>query len=323
MAHATHAKHRNALPQLGETRLLTDGGLETTLIFLDGMELPCFASFDLLRTAKGKAHLEAYYRRYAELAAEKGVGFVLDSPTWRASSDWGKKLGYSADALDAINREAIQMLLALRERFEAPGRPHVVSGNIGPRGDGYSPDFLMTEREARDYHTTQIRAFAEEGADMVTAMTMTHTGEAAGVASASAQAGLPVAISFTVETDGRLPTGQELGEAIAETDALSLKVPTYYMINCAHPDHFRDAVSRGEDWTKRIRGVRANASRMSHAELDNAEELDDGNPLEFGREHGELLALLPNLRVFGGCCGTDDRHVNAIADNCCHHRKAA
>ncbi|MEZ5877313.1 MAG: homocysteine S-methyltransferase family protein [Tepidamorphaceae bacterium] len=322
MTQDTNAKYRHNLPQLGDAVLLTDGGLETTLVFHDGLQLPYFAAFDLMRTQGGRKRLEDYYSLYAGIAAEKGVGFVLDTPTWRAHGDWGPLLGYSPEALEKVNRDAIAMLMSLRERFEEPGRPHVVSGNIGPRGDGYDPETLMEADEAREYHSAQVQTFADAGADMITVMTMTHAGEAAGIASAAADAHIPVAISFTLETDGRLPTGQPLGDAIAETDSLSAAPPTYYMINCAHPDHFRDAVSKGESWTRRIRGVRANASRMSHAELDASETLDDGNPAEFGREHGELLALLPNLRVFGGCCGTDHRHVHAVAETCCH-RKAA
>lgn len=311
----TAAPYRAALPQMGDTRLLTDSGLETTLIFHDGIELPHFASFDLLRTRDGRARLEAYFARHAALAAERGLGFVADAPTWRASRDWGDRLGYSAEALDAANRDAVAMMLAIRERFEAPGRPVVVSGNVGPRGDGYAPDRLMTAHEAEAYHAPQIATFAQAGADMVTAMTMTHVGEALGVARAAAEAGLPLSLGFTVETDGRLPTGQPLGEAVEEVDA-SGAAPAYVMINCAHPDHFRAVVAAGGDWTRRVRAIRANASRCSHAELDEATALDDGDPESLGRAYADLMALLPNLRVFGGCCGTDHRHLAAIADAC-------
>ena len=317
------AKYRASLPQIsGDDVFLTDGGIETFLIFQQGIDLPYFAAFDLLRDAAGRDVLRNYYRPFAETAAEAGLGCVLESPTWRANPDWAAKLGYSDRATVAMNHEAIALMQELRRDFETPRSPMVISGCVGPRGDGYVAGEAMTPEQAERYHAPQINAFRRADADMVTAITMTYPKEAIGIARAAAKAEMPVVISFTVETDGRLPSGHSLKEAIAMVDLATGAAPTYYMINCAHPDHFRDAVSKGESWTRRIRGVRANASRMSHAELDASETLDDGNPAEFGREHGELLALLPNLRVFGGCCGTDHRHVHAVAETCCH-RKAA
>lgn len=312
----TNALYRQTLPQLNGRQLLTDSGLETTLIFQDGIDLPCFAAFALLRTRAGRDRLEAYYRIHAEIARLRKRGFVLDAPTWRASADWGNRLGYSAEALAAANREAIEMLLGLRREFDTPDTPFVVSGNVGPRGDGYDPGHRMTAKEARDYHGTQVSIFEEAGADMITVMTMTYVEEAIGLADVAASLGLPAAISFTVETDGRLPTGQTLGDAIAQVDAEAVAPPAYFMINCAHPDHFRDALDTGAGWIRRIGGVRANASRRSHAELDAATTLDDGNPQELARDYAALTRLLPNLAVFGGCCGTDHRHIRAIAEVC-------
>ena len=317
------AKYRDSLPQLGDRMMLTDGGLETTLIFHDGIDLPYFASFDCLKSAEGRKAIDSYYTRYAEIALAKDLGFILDSATWRASSDWGARLGYSPAALDKANRDAIELLYELRERYETPDSPFVISGNIGPRGDGYSPERLMNSAEAEAYHAPQVASFEAAGVDMITVMTMTHVGEATGIARAAAKVGIPVAMSFTVETDGRLPTGETLGEAIAALDSEGEAAPAYYMINCAHPDHFRDAIEQGADWTYRIRGVRANASRFSHAELDEAETLDAGDPKELGQNYADLQALLPNLRVFGGCCGTDHRHIDAMATSCCGHMIAA
>jgi len=124
---------------------------------------------------------------------------------------------------------------------------------------------------------------------------------------------MPVAISFTVETDGRLPSGASLDEAIETTDAATGGYPVYYMINCAHPTHLESAVARAGEWRDRIRGLRANASRRSHRELDESPDLDMGNPEELGREYRELRSVLRNLSIVGGCCGTDHRHVAAIA----------
>ena len=308
-------KYRHCLPQLRGARLLTDGGIEKALTFHEGFDLPLFASFILLKSVEGRRGLRRYYRRYIKVAHGEGLGLVLDSPTWRASRDWGAQLGYDADDLAAANRKAIEMLVQLRTSFEA-GQPFVISGSIGPRADGYPPQTMMTPAEAADYHADQIASFDAAGVDMISAITMTHTGEAMGIARAAAERGVPLTLSFTVETDGRLPSGQPLKEAIREVDADPSGGPAYYMINCAHPDHFRSVLEPGAAWTARIYGLRANASRLSHAELDAAEALDEGDPQELANDYADLLALLPNLRVFGGGDGTDYRHVHAIAKAC-------
>ncbi len=311
----TTAIFRNNLPQAHGEMLLTDGGLETTLIFLQGIDLPHFAAFDLLRTKEGRQQLKTYYRRYAALAAGAGTGFVLETPTWRASRDWGLKLGYSDESLAAINGDAIELMEEIRDEFTGPGTPFVISGNLGPRGDGYVAGHRMAVDEAESYHGAQIAAFAQTSADLITAMTMNYVEEAIGAARAAAAYDMPAVISFTVETDGRLPSGQDLGGAIEQVEAESAS-PAYYMINCAHPDHFRSAVATDASWVHRIKGLRANASRQSHAELDNADELDDGNPVELSQQYRELMGLLPDLTVLGGCCGTDHRHVEAIGHAC-------
>ena len=311
----THAKYRHNLPQLGDTCLLTDGGIETTLIFRDGLDLPFFASFTLLRTQAGQQALRRYYTRYATLARQQNAGLILDSATWRANPEWGALLGYGPRALAQANRNAVEMLFELRDCFEA-AEPFVISGNIGPRGDGYVPDKAMTADVAADYHSAQVAIFDAAGVDMVTAVTLSHAGEAAGIARACAERGIPLALAFTLEIDGRLPSGQPLGEAIEEVDGDPCGGPSYFMINCAHPDHFRAVLDPGADWPKRIRGLRANASRLSHAELDASDVLHDGDPEELARDYAALAPLLPNLRVFGGCCGTDHRHVRAIGNAC-------
>jgi S-methylmethionine-dependent homocysteine/selenocysteine methylase len=308
------ARYRDALPQLGAgAPFLTDGGIETTLIFLEGHELPYFAAFHLLKETAGEAALRKYFGAYAALAREEGVGCVLESATWRASGDWGAKLGYATDALRDANRRAIELLHEIRAEHESATTPMVVSGCIGPRGDGYNPESFMSADAAEHYHRLQAETFRDADADMVTAITMTYPNEAIGVTRAARAASMPVAISFTVETDGRLPNGASLREAIEEVDAATGNAPAYYMINCAHPTHFASVLALGAPWTARIRGLRANASTKSHAELDQATELDVGNPVELARQYRELGALLP-LAVLGGCCGTDLRHLRAIAE---------
>ncbi|MEO3414204.1 homocysteine S-methyltransferase family protein [Roseovarius sp. CAU 1744] len=301
---------------------LTDGGLETTLVFLEGVDLPAFASFPLLNDEKGRAMLKGYFERYLRLAQENATGFVLDTPTWRASQGWAEDTGHTPEQIDRINAKAVQFARDIATEWEARGVPVVVNGVVGPAGDGYVPDHAMSAKEAQEYHARQVVNFATAGADMVSAVTMNYVEEAIGIARAARAAGVPVVISFTVETDGRLPTGQSVAEAIAEVDSATDSAPIYYMINCAHPDHF-SAILDGADWTRRLGGLRANASRMSHEELDNAEELDDGDPQEFGQLHAALMQGLTGIKVLGGCCGTDHRHVQAVGDCCVKGRAHA
>jgi S-methylmethionine-dependent homocysteine/selenocysteine methylase len=269
-----------------------------------------------LRTKDGEAALRKYFGTYAGLAERFKSGLILESATWRASPDWGGKLGYGAKELAAANRKAIALLEEIRAESKGQSGKVVISGCLGPRGDGYSPGKTMSAKDAETYHAAQIRVFEDSAADMVTAITMNYVEEAIGIARAAEKAGMPVAISFTVETDGKLPTGQSLREAIAQVDAAASRYPAYYMINCAHPTHFEPALAEGESWTRRIRGVRANASRKSHAELNESPELDAGNPVEFGLEHAHLKKRFGDLNVMGGCCGTDHRHVEQIAKAC-------
>ena len=304
------------LPQLAGDIFLTDGGIETTLIFHEGLELPYFAAFLLLQDKEGTVALRNYYARHAAVARDNGVGFILESATWRASPDWGEKLGYSSNALNDANRNAIVLLHNLKAEFETDRSPMVISGCVGPRGDGYDPGKLMTPEEAEAYHGQQIGVLAAAGVDLVTAITMTNVNEAIGITRAAQTAGLPVAISFTVETDGCLPTGDSLKEAIGMVDALTDAGPAYYMINCAHPTHFEKQLHSGETWADRIRGIRANASERSHKELDEATELDAGDPVALGEQYRALRRRFPRINVLGGCCGTDHRHIEQICMAC-------
>jgi homocysteine S-methyltransferase len=301
------------LPQLSGGMFVTDGGLETDLIFNHGIDLPEFASFVLIDDPAGKSALVDYYRAYYEIARERGAGFVLDTPTWRANRDWGERLGYDRAGLADVNRRWAERIAAMRDGWSGDGVPVVLSGNIGPRGDGYVPGEQMSAAEAAEYHDEQIATFAGSGIEMVTVLTLNYVDEAVGVARAAEAHGLPSVISFTLETDGRLPSGQRLGEAIDQVDSETGGAPAYFMVNCAHPTHFEGELDGGA-WRERIRGIRANASKMSHAELDEAEGLDDGDPDELADGYVRLRERLPNLNVLGGCCGTDHRHVSAVAE---------
>jgi len=310
------AKYRSHLPQLDDRLFLTDGGLETTLIFSEGLDLPDFAAFTLLDTTDGQAVIRKYFRTYVDIAKRAGTGLVLESATWRANPDWGRRLGYTTDRLNDANRQAIRLLEEIRDEYESEQTPMVISGCVGPRGDGYVPASAMSARDAEDYHREQIDTFAGTAADMICAITMNYAEEAEGIVRAARAAGVPVAISFTVETDGDLPTGQPLQAAIEHVDGATAGYASYFAINCAHPAHFEHVLETGAAWTERVRAVRANASRKSHMELNESPELDPGNPDELGRDYARLATRLARLNVMGGCCGTDHRHIERIAEAC-------
>jgi homocysteine S-methyltransferase len=303
------SNYRNQLPQLDSEYFLTDGGLETTLLFHNGIDLPHFAAFVLLDDPDGTAAMQEYYRSYLDIARRTGRGFILETPTWRANPNWGERLGLDHASLVDFNRRGTEFVDSLRDEYLESGIPIVVSGNIGPAADGYTVGKMMSAEQAAEYHSLQVQTFADSGADMVSAITMTYSEEAIGVVSAAKAAGITVVISFTTETDGCLPDGQTLRSAIEQVDAATDKGPAYYMVNCAHTDHFSHALEDDRAWAQRIGGIRANASRLSHAELDECDVLDDGDPKEFGSLYLKLAERFPGLSVFGGCCGTDHRHI--------------
>jgi homocysteine S-methyltransferase len=290
---------------------LTDGGLETSLIFRQGIDLPFFAAFPLVQQEDGRAALRAYWEPYLALVREAGVPFMVDTVTWRANPDWASKLGYDARALSEANTAAALFAGALATELEDA----TVNGVVGPRGDGYVVGDVMTAEQAEAYHRPQVEALAGARVDQVTGLTLTYPQEAVGLVGAANAVGVPALVSFTVETDGRLPSGHTLRDAIELVDDQTDRSPLGFMINCAHPTHFEGSLVDG-DWLNRVVGIRANASTMSHAELDSAEELDDGNPVDLADRYRQLLDRLPALRLLGGCCGTDDRHLRAISATC-------
>ena len=307
--------YRNALPQLNGEVFLTDSGLETDLIFNEGFDLPEFASFVLVDDARGRGALAVYFRRHADIAVQHGCGVILEAPTWRASRDWGARIGYPAAELRRVNESAAALLSQVRSEYldAAASSPVVISGCIGPRADAYRPAERMGEGEAEDYHSEQIAILAATEVDLVHAMTITYAAEAIGIARAAAGAGIPAVISFTTEIDGRLPDGASLADAVAAVDAATGGSPAYYGVNCAHPSHFASALP-GDLIGARLRSIRANASKMSHAELDESPALDAGDPAELADDYLRLHAEHPSISILGGCCGTDARHVQAIAD---------
>lgn len=310
--------YRNSLPQLEGDFFLTDGGLETTLVFHHSIDLPEFAAFILLDKERriqqniDRNILYDYFSTYAVIAQKNKVGFILESVTWRANSDWAKKIGYSSEQLAEFNRQSIKILELLRANYKNESSKFVISGTIGPRGDGYDPGHIMGIEEAEKYHSTQIDIFRQTNADMISAMTINNSEEAIGITMAAQKARMPVVISFTVGTNGKLPTGQSLKNAIEMVDTATNNGPAYYGLNCAHPTHIDHRLTADGDWMNRVRALRANASMKSHEELDNSKKLDEGNPQELGRQYKALKEKFKKLNVFGGCCGTNHRHIEEI-----------
>jgi homocysteine S-methyltransferase len=305
--------YRAQLPQLSGGLFLTDGGVETDLIFNHGIEIREFAAHTLLSQPREREALARYFRRFLTLAERQSAGFILDSQTWKAHRHWAGSLGADERELHAANRDSIDFIAALRDEFRANTHPVVLNGIIGPQGDAYAPDAAVASRQAEEYHGRQIEWLADTAVDMITAMTFTQSAEAIGFVRAARSAGVPMVVSFTVETDGHLPNGQALRDAIGSVDDATAGEAAYFMVNCAHPDHFFD-VFDDSDWCRRIRGLRCNASRQSHAELDECEVLDDGDANELAAQYGAISEAMPWLNVFGGCCGTDLRHISRIAE---------
>lgn len=299
---------------LNDHLYLTDGGLETTLIFHQGVSLNHFAAFELLNNEAGKQALRKYYTPYLQLAARYRTGFILETPTWRANPDWATKLGYSTDELKALNKQAVTFVKGIAKELGPEGSKILISGTIGPRGDGYKVEHVMTPEESQSYHGLQIESFVSAGADIIEAVTMNYSDEAIGIVRAAQSSAIPVVISFTVETDGKLPNGESLEDAIGRTDKNTGSYAEYYMINCAHPVHFIQVLKKDGSWKGRIKGIRANASTKSHAELDESVSLDAGDKKVLADGYLQLRALLPELKVVGGCCGTDHGHVASICE---------
>jgi len=303
---------------------LTFGGVETHLIFDKGVELREFAAFEVLDDeAAWRALEDEFFFPTMNAALAHGHGMLVDCLVWRASPDYVAKLGRK-EGVAALNRRAVDAARRLVADWRARSGstrescPIVLTADLGPRGDGYKSSTVTADAAAK-YHDAQVRSLADAGAEMLAGWTMTGIAEAVGLCAAAREHGLPIVVSPTVETDGRLPDGSSLGEFIQAVDEASGSYPLFFMANCAHPTHIGPmlAAARRDDpsWLPRFKGLRANASTRSHEELDNSTALDRGDPLDLGRR----VAALKNahdLVVLGGCCGTDVPHLLAIAEAC-------
>lgn len=300
-----------SLPHQSNEIFLTDGGTETWLMYKRGFELPQFSAFHLLNDAGATVAVRDYYRAFAAIAVKLGTPFIFDSLTYRASRDWGRLLGYSDAGLAEMNHKCLDLYREIAAEAGLGADKTVISGCIGPKGDAYKTNEGLTAKGAEDYHGEQIATFKTAGADMVTALTLSATDEAIGIARAAAAAGVPSVLSFTLEKDRKLRSGETLRQAVETVDEATGNAPAYYMINCSHPLDFGPALAR-EPWADRIRGLRANASTLDHGTLCQLGHLEEGDADELAGQYRDLRAAYPSMNVFGGCCGTDHAHVEKI-----------
>ena len=305
-------KYRDNLPQLSGHDMTTQGGMETWLQYVDGFELQYFCFFDLLNNPKAVVALRDFHRKTIEAVLPYGFGVLVEGLHYRASRDWGELIGYSRESLKEINIRGVEFYRDLAKEYETDANPMPLGGVIGPRGDAYDVGRTPDAAEAEDYHTEQIETFKLAGADLITAATFSSVEEAIGITRAAKAVDMPIVVSFYVKNDGRLEGGETMREAVEKVDAATDASPSYYMINCCHPTEFAPALVDC-DWTSRLGGFIPNAVAMEKLSLCTLGHLEDGDPEELGVQMGELATRLPNVHVWGGCCGTDSRHLGQIA----------
>lgn len=310
------AVNHNILPHLSNRVFLTEGGLDTTPIFLQGFDLPSFAPFDLSNERKGFVAIKTYYQEYLQFARDHHMGFILDSPTWRANRYWIQKMGYPDSALIDINKKAIDLMLELREEFRDGMMSVPIGGCIGPCGIGYVKEQVMTVDEAEKYHAGQVEIFSQTPVDFISVIAINYVEEALGIVRAVNAVDIPVVISFSLDKNGKLPSGMNLKEAITLVDKGVNEPPIYFMVHCAHPFHFIADMQGGsvskEPWVKRIRGIRAIATSQNHFEPEVDKECEFEDPVDLAKAYGKLKNQFKHLNIFGSYCGTDKEHLMTI-----------
>ena len=284
-------------PDMRGKLMTTGGGFETWMQYVDGFELRHFCGFELLNDARGLSCLRDYHRKIVEAAVANEFGVINEGLHYRASRDWGDITGYSREGLEEINIRGVEFYRDFVREYASPETPMLIGGAIGPQGD--------------DYHSEQILTFRKAGVDHVTAMTFSSVEEAIGLARAAKSADMPVVVSFIASNRGRLRGGETLEEAITRVDAATGNTPKYYMINCTHPTEFEPGLTPG-DWTLRLGGFMPNAVAMETLDLCKLGHLEDGDPRELGAQMAGLALRFPHINVWGGCCGTDGRHIGEI-----------
>lgn len=294
---------------------LAEGGQETEIMYKFGHDLPHFAMFTLLDQPAAVADMRAMYRRYLDTAARHGFNALMGGLDYRASPDWAGLLGYTRSDLRDMQLRSVDFLREAAQPYAGQIREILIVGTVGPRGDAYSLNQVITADEAEDYHSAQLETLRDAKVDLVSALTFNNTPEAVGVARAAASFGLPLSVSFALDSDHRLMSGPTLREVIETVDREAGEArPAYFGVNCSHPLEFTPALESGE-WIRRIRMLRPNAVSMEKTQLCRLGHLESGDPDELGRQMGELAARYPHIDIWGGCCGTWDAHLDRIAEN--------
>ncbi|MBW2409401.1 MAG: homocysteine S-methyltransferase family protein [Deltaproteobacteria bacterium] len=291
--------------------ILTEGAVIERLRRDPAVELdPYIANAGLIYDQAGKQAMTRIYRQYIDIASRYRLPMIVSAPTWRASSERINKSAYSGretmvkDCADFINR--------IRQDVSQSADCIYIAGLIACRGDSYEPREALTADKAEAYHRLQAQELAHAGVDFILAATLPAVSEALGIAAALSQCAIPYSLSFVIRSDGRVLDGTPLQAAIEKIDAAVNPGPLFYQINCVHPAIFRKAIEQSEPGFDRLLGLQANTSEKSPEELDGLGYLDTSEPEEFAES---MLALHTHfgLKIIGGCCGTDHRHIEEIA----------
>ncbi len=304
----------SSLPPMGSGEMfLTEGGSETEIMYRHGFELPEFSMLPLLESPLALSALRDEYSQQLDVAAEFGLSFLLTGLDYRASPDWGSKLGYSPSGLADANIASIELLRDIAKGYEEQIPRLLIGGILGPRGDAYSLNQEITAESAEDYHAVQLETLKRADVDFACALTFNNVAESVGALRAANQTGVPLFVSLTLDRSGRLKSGPTLAEAIVEIDAQAGEAaPELYMINCSHPLEYEPALEN-RDWIKRLRGVRPNASKMEKLALCELGHIEEGDPVELASRLRDLSERYPHMDIFGGCCGTGHKHLREIA----------
>lgn len=292
----------------------TEGGTETELMYRHGLGFDHFAAFTLLEDDSATEVVKDMYRRLLEAIAQAGGCALIGGLDYRASPDWAGLLGYAPAGLVDMQRRNIDMLRQVCAPFEDRIPEIRIAGVIGPRGDAYALNETITAEAAEDYHFAQLDLYARDGVDLAWAATINNIPEAVGLSRAAARAGIPVNICFTLTSDHRLRAGPTLAEAVLATDADCGPEarPDSYGVNCSHPLEFEPALEPGP-WQARLRCFRPNAAAMDKIALCKLNHLEEGDPEELGRQMGALARRFTQADIWGGCCGSWDKHIARIA----------
>lgn len=296
----------------GAPVILADGAIETRLIYEFGLPTHDFSSFVHLFTPEGRAALDAIYRGYMRVAGESRLPMQVGTPTWRAHPEGLARQGFaSPDDLRRVNEEAFRFLADMREELGLRDLV-MIAGVIGPRRDGYDPAAAPDAAEAEAYHRLQAQVLADFGVDLLYAPTFASAQELLGVARAMAATGLPYALAPVIDDDARLLDGTPLDAAVAMIDAATSPRPSQYLIGCTHAIHVTRAQNSAH-WPPngRVTGLKANASPLPPAELDRLDHLEQDDPETFA--DGLLSLHAGGMRFLGGCCGTGEAHIAALA----------